>query len=167
MNTYASKSWDGHDALVMYKPSNLLCRPIHIAELISNYWSSFQLNSFCQKLSGTSTPKRIALSVKSLLFNIFSVFNFALMKPVNGLKLKLKFKNIWLLPIYSFGHTYIIFCQVQYHTYIIHTCQATSNISGSPIESQWGLLKDRGQPNRYNCGHIQGYKRVNTLHTKF
>ena len=61
-------------------------------------------------------------------------------------------------------HTFILF-QVQYHTYIIHTCQATSNISGSPIEGQWDLLKYQGQPDRYHHGHIHMYQRVNTLHT--
>ena len=81
------------------------------------------------------------------------------------LKLKLKLKNSLLLPIYSFGHTYIHFFFVQCHTYIIHTCQVTSNISGSPIKSQWSLLKYPWQLDRYYHRRIQGYQRVITLHT--
>ena len=63
-------------------------------------------------------------------------------------------------------HTFIFAITIPYiHTYIIDTCQAASNLSGSPIESQWGILKYPGQLDRYDHGHTQGYKRVNTLHT--
>ena len=67
----------------------------------------------------------------------------------------------------SFGHTCIIFFQVQCHTYITHTCQATSNISRNLIESQWGPLRYPGQPERYDYYHIQGHQRVNTVHAQF
>ena len=53
-------------------------------------------------------------------------------------------------------HTFSL--QVQCHTQVIHTCQATTNISRSPIENQWGSLKYPGQPNTHDHGHIQGIK---------
>ena len=43
-------------------------------------------------------------------------------------------KNILLLPIYAILVIHTSIFQVQCHTYIMHTCQATSDISESPIE---------------------------------
>ena len=60
-------------------------------------------------------------------------------------KFKFKFKNSLLLPIYSFGHTYIFFSEVQHHTYIIHNYQATA-ISGSPIEVNGASWSIQGNP---------------------
>ena len=56
-----------------------------------------------------------------------------------------KLKNSLLLSFYSFGQRYIFF-QVPYHTYIIHTCQATSNISWSPLKVNGVSWNIQGNP---------------------
>ena len=77
-------------------------------------------------------------------------------------KFKFKIQNSLLQPIYIYT---IIYFQVKCHIYIMHTCQATPDIPESPFESQWGSLRNPGQPDMYDHGHIQGYHRINTLHS--
>ena len=82
-----------------------------------------------------------------------------------GVYFQIQIEKLFIASYLQFwSYIYSFFFQVQYQTYKIHTCQATSNIYGSPIESQWGHLKYPGQPGRYDHGHIQGYQKVNTLH---